>query len=277
MNNIVIAFVMVLALLTAGTVLVAKSTKKAESNPANLAREPGAQIADSHVMSPEPGLHPYGTTNESSEVDGALIDGTVAREWGDFIKAKDIRIDCRDVRQVIRAQPRPEDYRRECGHVTVFDHPYAGFTDAQLEQIADYDAEAAYLIAHRLLIQPSQGNTIDQNPQRGLSYAMYALVQTGEKQVFDLMLAGRHFRNWAVWSTVDGVPSPREIREKEEEYIWSKAGHNLGLVDDDDYRWRRLLGVMRRFESYFDQNELNARATEISDGVMERRSRVMGD
>ncbi len=209
--------------------------------------------------------------------DVALVDGTVAREWGDFIKAKDIRIKCRTVQSVVRDVPRPEDFYRDCRHFTEFDHPYALFTDEQLEQIASYDAEAAYLLAHRLLIQPSRGNTIDENPERGLSYAMKALVQTGEKQVFDLMIEGRHFKNWKVWATLNGVPNTREIREKAEEYIWYKAGHNIGFIKNDDHRWTKLLGIMQRFESYFDMNELNAQAKEISDGVTHRRSLVAGD
>lgn len=209
--------------------------------------------------------------------DDALIDGIVAREWGDFIKAKDIRINCRNVRSAVRDVPRPEDFFRKCDHFTEFDHPYAGFTDEQLEQIANVDAAAAYLLAHRLLIQPSQGHTIEQNPQRGLSHAMNALVRTGEKQVFKLLIDGRHFKNRLDWATVDGVPSSREIREKEEEYVWSRAGYNIGFIADDDYGWKRLLRTMQRFERYFDMDDLDSQAAKISDGITKNRSLVTGE
>lgn len=276
MNKIVIALIIIITLLTGGTFMFLKSMKTAESDSTKLVGEPTSQIPDSHLMRLESSLHPNGKTEGAPEGDNGLIDGTVAREWGDFIKAKDIRIDCRDVRLVVREVPRPEDYSRKCGHFTEFDHPYAGFTDEQLEQIANYDAAAAYLLAHRLLIQPSQGSTVGQNPERGLSHAMNALVQTGEKQVFDLLIEGRHFKNWSVWATVNGVPNAREIREKEEEYVWYRAGHNIGLIADDDYGWKRLLGTMQRFESYFDMDELNSRAAIISDGIKRQRSLVTG-
>jgi len=277
MKKIVTALVMSIALLAGATLIYLKSTETTESDSTKPVGDTTEQMPESHVVEPETLLPPTEKIDESPQDEDNLVDGTVAREWGDFIKAKDIRIKCRTVQSVVRDVPRPEDYYRKCLHLTEFDHPYAGFTDEQLEQIADYDAEAAYLLAHRLLIQPSPGNTFDENPERGLSYAMNALVQTGEKQVFDLMIEGRHFKNWKVWATLNGVPNTREIREKAEEYIWYKAGHNLGFIKDDGYRWTKLLGIMQRFESYFDMNELNAQAREISDGVTRQRSLVAGE
>ena len=75
---------------------------------------------------------------------------------------------------------------------------------------------------------------------------MNALGRTGEIQAFDLMIEGRHFKNWMVWSTVNGVPNDRGIREKAEEYIWNKAGHNLGFITGDNYRWRIWVGTIER-------------------------------
>lgn len=206
-----------------------------------------------------------------------LVDGAVAREWGDFVSAKDIWVNCRAVRSVMRDTPRPSDYVTECDLKTEFDHPYATFSDDQLEQIAGHDWEAAYLLAYRLLIQPDSGIPTVEDLESGLSYAMNALVHTGEKQVFDLMISGRHFENWGVWATLNGIPNDRQIHEKEEEYIWYKAGHNLGFIKDDDYQWTRLLVVMHRYESYFNVGELNVRAAEISDYVATRRSMSAGE
>lgn len=215
--------------------------------------------------------------DRSLQGENKLVDGTVAREWGDFIRAKDIRSNCRTVRSVMRDVPRPDDYFTRCDVKTEFDHPYAAFADEQIEQIASHDWEAAYLLAYRLLIQPSLGRTRDENPQTGLSYAMNALVHTGERQIFELMIRGRHFKNWHVWATVNGVPNKREVREKAEEYVWYKAGRNLGFIEDDDYRWRELLGIMQRYENYFDINELNTQAADISDGVVRQRSMITGE
>ncbi len=214
-------------------------------------------------------LPPTRQRDNEVEDEKDLVDGVMFRKWGDFIKAKDFRSNCRTERQVIRDVPKPEDYFTRCGFRTEFDHPYALFTDEQLEQIADNDWEAAYLLAHRLLIQPSPGKSRDENPQKGLSYAMNALVHTAEKQIFDLLIQARRFKGRPVWYTVDGVPSAREIRQKAEEYVWHKAGHDLGFIDDDDYQWRKLHGQMERFEEYFDMNELNSRAETLSDGVTE--------
>ena len=215
--------------------------------------------------------------DRSPQGEDNLIDGTVAREWGDFIRAKDIRINCRTVRSVVRNVPRPEDYFTKCDLNTEFDHPYAAFTDEQLEQIANHDWEAAYLLAYRLLMQPSPEKKRDENPQTGLSYAMNALVNTGEPQIFELMIKGRHFNNWIVWATVNGVPNERQIGEKSEEYLWYKVGRNLGYIENDDHQWRRLTGIMKRFESYFDIDELNSQAARISDGVAKRRSMITGE
>ena len=206
-----------------------------------------------------------------------LRDGAIVREWGDFIKAMDIRVNCQAEQVVIRDVPRPEDFVRKCDVATRFDHPYAAFTDDQLEQIAGHDAEAAYLLAHRLLMQPSPGNSIDPNPEQGLTYALNALVQTGEKQVFDLLIDGRHFRNWQVWHTLNGVPNSRQIQEREEEYVWYRAGNNLGFIGDDDNQWKKITDSVRRYESYFDLDELDARAQDISDGILRQRSMVTGE
>ena len=216
--------------------------------------------------------------DRSPQEEDTLIDGTVAREWGDFIRARDIRINCRAVQSVVRNVPRPEDYFTKCHLKTEFDHPYAEFTDRQLEQIADYDAEAAYLLAHRLLIQPSVNGQIPPaaDPSVGLSHAMNALIISGEQQVYDLLLDGRHFRNWMVWSTVGGEPSEKQVIEKQEEYIWTKAGLNLGFVAEEDRRWRKLSRQMSSYRDYFDFEEMDATAQRISDGVAKRRSMITG-
>ena len=212
---------------------------------------------------------------ELAPAEAELVDGSVAREWGTFIGAKDVRVNCRDVRQVVRPVPRPEDYTRRCDLKTVFNHPYAFFTDAQLEQIAGYDAAAAYLLAYRMLMRPGGIHSGDEL-EEALSYALDALVWTGEKQAFDLLIDGRHFPDRSVWSTVNGVPTASEIREKEEQYVWLKAGRDLGLVEDDDFRWTLLTRAITRYQQYFDVAALDERAERFSDRIGDRRSIVTG-
>ncbi|HET6628659.1 MAG TPA: hypothetical protein VFG91_02675 [Woeseiaceae bacterium] len=204
-----------------------------------------------------------------------LVDGSVAREWGTFIEAKDIRVNCRDVQEVVRQLPRPEDYSRRCDTKTVFNHPYALFTDAQLEQIAGYDPAAAYLLAYRMLMRPDDKPGGDEL-EEALSYALNALVWTGEKQVFDLLINGRFFPNRMVWSTVDGMPTAPEIREKKGQYILLKAGRTLGLVPEDDFRWTLLSRVMAKHQQYFDVEALDEQAEWLSDEIAQRRSIVTG-
>ncbi|NND72739.1 MAG: hypothetical protein HKN43_14275 [Rhodothermales bacterium] len=96
-----------------------------------------------------------------------------------------------------------------------------------------------------------------------MSYAMNALVHTGEQQVFELMMPGRHIRNQGVWSTTSGIQIDRELREEKKECIWYKTRYNLGFIGEDDYQWTRLL----RFENYFDISKLKMQAADISDGV----------
>lgn len=199
--------------------------------------------------------------------EGLPADGTVVREWGDFIPARDIRVHCRDVPQVVRSDRSMSQFTRRCDTAVAFDHPYARFTIAQLEQIADQDAEAAYLLAYRLLMTPAQYEDPTATLETGLSYALKALLQTGEKQAFDLLIDGRHFGDWTVWATIDGTPTPEQVQEKAEEYVWYKAGRNLGFIAVDDFHWQELAGVMQRFAKYFSMADLNRQAREISDSI----------
>ena len=209
--------------------------------------------------------------------DQVLIDGTVAREWGEFILAKDIRVNCRDVPQVIKSDLSGAEFLRQCDSVTVFDHPYVFFTDDQLKQIADYDAEAAYLLGYRVLLGSGTDSNSVANLEMGLTYAMKALVETGEKQAFDLLIDGRRFRDWSVWATANEVPTTAQVQEKAEEYVWHKAGRSLGFIAEEDFHWQELSDVMRRFDKYFDLDDLNRQANDLSMSISESRSRVIGE
>lgn len=207
------------------------------------------------------------TFQRDAQSHGPLSDGTIIREWGTFIKARDIRINCRPEAIIIREFPTANDYVTKCDSRTEFDHPYALFTDAQLEQIADADAEAAYLLAYRLLVSRSPKESAEVNPERALSFAMNALTHTGEEQVFNLLIDGRKFRNWGVWATADGIPNQAQVAEKAEEYKWYKVGLNLGYVAEDDFKWKKLVRQLRQFKDYFDVDDIDTQAKVISDGV----------
>jgi len=206
-----------------------------------------------------------------------LVDGTVASAWGDFVPARTIRKNCRKIQEVIRSVPHEEDFTTKCDHETVFDHPYASFSDDQLLQIANSDAEAAYLIAHRLLLQPSADKKLGRDPRPGLDFARKALVLSGEKQVFELILAGWHFKNFQVWASANGQPTPDQVQRKANEYFWFKLGRNLGFIEDMDARWTLLLREISRHSQHFDVEELDKRARVATDGFHRAREHVTGE
>lgn len=216
--------------------------------------------------------------NSNLEEEPELVEGAIARKWGTFIKARDIYTNCRTVRMVTRDVPQPDDYGKRCDTRTEFEHPYTEFSDDQLAQIADYDGAAAYLLSYRMLMGQTARDRQDlAGLEAGLSHAMNALILTGESQAFDLLIDGRQFRNRMVWDSVDGVPNEREIREKEEQYKWLKAGRDLGFIEDDDYRWKSTSLEIDRFKQYFDVEELNSRAQQLSEEILQRRSIVEGE
>lgn len=215
---------------------------------------------------------------EAAHEDAALVDGTVAQEWGSFVRAREIRYDCRDEREVWRPVPKAEDFSRRCDTRTVFDHPYELFTPEQLDQIAGHDPVAAYILGYRILEyrhrhQIESGRMLED----GLSHAITAFVLTGEPQTYDLLIDGRHFPNRSVWSTVGGVPDEREVREKGEQYRWLKAGRNLGVIEEDDYRWVLVTREMERYETYFDREALDAGAERLAERLAARRAIETGE
>ena len=196
------------------------------------------------------GIHELFPTNQPNEI----APEEVIIEYGDFVHVKEYRRECTKRINVIGAGR--SELVETCERRFEFDHSYSGFTDTQLAQIAKTDGQAAYLLAHRKLIDPAPGQS--QDIEGGLNDLMSAIIRGGGQQAFSLLLD-------------ESVFSP--YRDLDSFFLWSYVGSELGLLtEEQDNRHRMFSAGTSNTDHAYIRNE----AKKIADLLRSQRLIVMG-
>ncbi|NIV19030.1 MAG: hypothetical protein GWN47_11775 [Woeseiaceae bacterium] len=165
-------------------------------------REFETQLTDS--PKPEPWLN-----------DDDRYDGKVIRTAGQFVRLVTVYENCGIA-----------ETASGCDLKTYYDHPYNDFSFSDLDQIADFDAVAAFIIAERIFSRSDYRERFDGDDwyEAGVNHYLRAAVLSGHKQPYEAMLTARDL----VPSSDDQSAASRH--RARELYIWAKAGVDLGYL-----------------------------------------------
>lgn len=185
---------------------------------------------------------------------GSSSQDEVLVEYGEFVPVKEYRRDCSRGIHLLGGDE--SELIETCTRRFEFDHSYADFTDSQLSQIAQNDGQAAFLLAHRQLIDPSEGQT--QDIEAGLNNVISAIIHGGGQQAFSLLLDEKVF-------------SP--YQDNDSFFLWSYVGSELGLLADDQEKRLRMFSSVTANIEY---DRLRERAIEIANRIRSQRLIVTG-
>lgn len=174
--------------------------------------------------------------------------------YGEFVPVTEYRWNCQP--GIYYISPELFDTIEKCERRFEIDHPYALFTDEQLEQIAPTDGEAAFILAHRQLIDVPSGQKPD--IEAGLNNVMSAIIRGGDRQAFGLLFDPTIF-------------SP--YNDSHSYMLWSYVGIDLGLLSDAQ------IEQFDRAEATYTPDKLRSimdEAQQISDLLRRQRLIVMG-
>lgn len=175
-------------------------------------------------------------------------------EYGDFVRITEQRSECSTEAHIYSAGRRFVE--ETCIRQYQFDHPYAYFSDEQLEQIAATDGEAAFILAHRQLVS---GPEDARDTEAGLNNVLSAVLRGGGKQAFSLLFEGDAF-------------SPHE--DLEGYLLWATVGSNLDLLtEQESERLDSVWGV----SPHIDADAITTRAIEIQELLANQRLIVVGE
>ena len=175
-------------------------------------------------------------------------------EYGEFVSVREYRRKCETVLHFLGAGE--GDEVTTCERKFEIDHPYALFTDAQLEQIAGTDGEAAFVLAHRQLFPREPGRA--QDIESGVNNLLDAMIRGAEEQALDLML------DESVFSPYTNLRSF---------LLWSMVGEQLGIAGPEQIE--RML-AFRSAAANTDIEAIEQNAAEIASLLREQRLIVLG-
>lgn len=237
-------------------------------NPENLPDNASADLPRRNVSPQSPYLPnpepPPGSTSASApasqiapldnDLPGGPYDDEVAYRYGDFVPVTEYRWNCQP--GIYYISPQLFDTIEKCERRFEIDHPYALFTDEQLQQIAPTDGEAAFILAHRQLIDLPPGHKPD--IESGLNNVMSAIIRGGDRQAFGLLFDPTIF-------------SP--YNDSHSYMVWSYVGIDLGLLSEPQ------IDQFHRAEATYTPDKLRSimdEAQQISDLLRRQRLIVMG-
>lgn len=235
-----------------------------------LREDPSRPLVQNHPMSSTSAIRAVDSDASAANEDTSVLtatsnelvateNGDVIRTWGSFVRAKDIAVNC------------VEAYgRTRCESRTIFDHPYSEFSDEQLSQIYETDAVAAYLYAHRLLIQSSEGKY--RRLEEGFNVAIVAVIRSGEQQAFDLIL---HEDVLIGGISLDPTTRSIDYSALEDRMLWLFVGDQLNLLSATHSA--ELRSRSEQLSPHVDITAIRGHAEEISNLFRQQKLIVVGD
>ena len=164
-------------------------------------------------------------------IDDDRYDGKIIQESGEFVREMTVYENCGIAET---------DFG--CDLRTFYDHPYNDFSFEQLNQIADFDAVAAFILAERILKQNMYREHYDGDEwyQTAVNYYLRAAVLGDHSEPYVKMLQAR---NLLVLSDDYSGKSRHTAREL---YVWARAGADLGYLPPNNYA---LLMALEYFQN----------------------------
>ena len=151
-----------------------------------------------------------------------------------------------------------------CQTLLQFDHPYDAFTHAQLKQIHETDAIAAYILGMKTFHDPAWQQYFEY--ETSVNYLHDAAVLSGKAQPYLDMLRSRQ---------LDRNDLPPTDFSRRESYVWYEAGIRAGVIRPSDRpTWMDSIDLHVPLATIRDWNN---DASRYAENLVNQRAHATGD